>query len=123
MHLQSASVSAPISPANRRTSQRLPIRVLVEYENREDFCNDYTANMAIGGMFIKTDTPLELGTRFRLRFQVPGRERPIDTLAVVRWSIEPSAAGPLHPGMGIRFDDLSAADEAAVQRMLDTYED
>ena len=123
MHLQSASVSTSASAANRRTSQRLPIRVLVEYEHREDFCNDYTANMAIGGMFIKTEAPLELGTRFRLRFQVPGRTEPIDTLAVVRWCIEPSSAGPLHPGMGIRFDDLSPADEAAVQGMLEAYED
>lgn len=108
-------------PTERRVRGRLPINVLVEYEDRQDFLTDYTANMDIGGMFIKTSTPLEMGTRFRLRFKVSGRERPIDTVAVVRWNLHPSEAGPLNAGMGVQFERLSSRDEAAVLAMLDEW--
>ena len=59
----------------KRVTKRLPIRVLVEYESTEDFLIDYTANVSVGGMFIQTDAPLPLGSRFRLRFRVPPRSR------------------------------------------------
>jgi len=116
----STEAKAP-SASERRQSRRLPINVLVEYEDRQDFLTDYTANMDIGGMFIKTSTPLEMGTRFRLRFKVSGRDKPIYTVAVVRWNLHPSEAGPLNAGMGVQFERLGQSDEAAVQSMLDEW--
>ena len=114
--------AAAASPADRRRTRRLPIKVLVEYECMQDFLVDYTANISIGGMFIKTDSPLELGTRFRLRFKLPDREQPIDTIAVVRWKLPPEEAGPMTAGMGIKFDELSPQDQAAVERLLADWE-
>lgn len=116
-----AATAAEAAAAERRKSRRLPINVMVEYEDQQDFLTDYTANMDIGGMFIKTSTPLEMGTRFRLRFKVSGRDKPIDTVAVVRWNLRPEEAGPLNAGMGVQFERLSASDEAAVQAMLDSW--
>ncbi len=115
------STERALSPSERRKSRRLPINVMVEYEDQQDFLTEYTANMDIGGMFIKTSTPLEMGTRFRLRFKVSGRDKPIDTVAVVRWNLRPEEAGPLNAGMGVQFERLSPADEAAVQTMLDSW--
>ena len=106
---------------DRRFERRLPIRITVEYEDTEDFLTDYTANLSIGGMFIETDEPLAMGVRFRLRFSVPDRKHPIDTVAVVRWSQPASKASPMAPGMGVRFEELSRDDMAAVQAMLSTW--
>jgi uncharacterized protein (TIGR02266 family) len=106
---------------DRRFERRLPIRITVEYEDTEDFLTDYTANLSIGGMFIETDEPLAMGVRFRLRFSVPDRKVPIDTVAVVRWSQPASKASPMAPGMGVRFEELSRDDMAAVQAMLSTW--
>ena len=111
-----------MSDAERRQDRRLPIRVLVEYECLEDFLVDYTANISIGGMFIKTDKPLEVGTRFRLRFQLPDMSRPIDTIAEVRWNLPPEDAGPMAAGMGIVFEELGGSDQAHVERLLETWE-
>ena len=110
-----------IDNAERRFERRLPIRITVEYEDMEDFLTDYTANLSIGGMFIETAEPLAVGTRFRLRFTVPGRPTPIDTVAVVRWSQPAARRSPVAPGMGVRFEELSQDDMAAVQAMLSNW--
>ena len=114
-----------VSPVGieRRTNKRLPIRVMVEYNLTEDFLIDYTANVSIGGMFIQTGEPLELGTRFRLRFRIPDRKKPIETYGVVRWVVDPETAGPMVPGMGVQFDELGPADQKAVETLMLDWED
>ena len=115
------SAAHAIDQDERRFERRLPIRITVEYEDTEDFLTDYTANLSIGGMFIETREPLAVGARFRLRFTVPDRKAPIDTVAVVRWSQPASASSPMAPGMGVRFEELSRDDMAAVQAMLSSW--
>jgi uncharacterized protein (TIGR02266 family) len=115
-------MGAALKSVEMRTTKRLPIRVLVEYESIEDFLIDYTANISIGGMFIQTERPLPVGTRFRLRFQVPTRAKPIETFGEVCWSMEANSFGA-QQGMGIRFDDLSGPDERLVREMFDSWED
>ncbi len=110
------------SAAEKRTAERLPIRMLVEYESSEDFLIDYTANMSIGGMFIQTSNPLEVGTRFRLRFRIPGREEPVDTVGEVCWVLTPDEAGVMQPGMGVRFEELTGTDRVAVEAMLTDWD-
>jgi type IV pilus assembly protein PilZ len=105
-----------------RTNRRLPIRVMVEYETTEDFLIDYTANVSIGGMFIKTSKPLTLGTRFRIRFRLPNRSKPIESYAIVRWSVSPEKAGCMEAGMGVQFEELGRRDFTYVEEMVQTWE-
>ena len=116
------SMSGPLS-IERRTNRRLPIRVLVEYESTEDFLFDYTANISIGGMFIRTNEPLEMGTRFRMRFRLPDRKKLIETYAVVRWVVSPADPGMMEPGMGVQFDDLAPKDFRDVQELIGQWEE
>lgn len=106
----------------RRNNTRLPIRILVEYESSEDFLIDYTANMSIGGMFIQTAEPLAVGTKFRLRFRIPGKDEPVDTEGEVCWVLRAEEAGPMQPGMGIRFFELNQHDKVAVEKMLSEWQ-
>ncbi len=102
----------------RRIDRRLPIRVLVEYESIDDFLIDYTANVSIGGMFIQTRDPLEVGTRFNLRLRIPDRAKPVETVGEVCWVLTPEDAGPMQPGMGIQFQELEGEDQRAVEKLL-----
>jgi type IV pilus assembly protein PilZ len=102
----------------RRRESRIPTQVLVEYELLEDFLVDYSANMSVGGMLIQTAQPLPVGTRFRLKFRLPDREKTVDTWGVVRWSVRPEDPGGEHPGMGVRFEGLSQEDRQAVEELL-----
>ena len=115
-------MSGPLS-IERRTNRRLPIRVMVEYETTEDFLMDYTANVSIGGMFIATKEPLELGTRFRMRFRLPERKKTIETYAVVRWVVEPDDRTGMEAGMGVQFEDLAPKDLQEVQHLLQRWEE
>lgn len=111
------------SGAERRVHSRLPMQVELEYERAEDFVQDYCSNLSIGGMFIGTDRPLDEGTRFRLRFVIPGRQRPIETVAEVRWVQQPEVELPTEPGMGVFFERLSKADRRDVEAMLEAWGD
>jgi type IV pilus assembly protein PilZ len=113
-------MGAALKAIEQRATRRLPIRVEVEYQTMEDFLLDYTANVSLGGVFIVTDSPLEVGTRFRLRLQIPHRKRPLDTLGEVRWVQDPDDG--MNAGMGVQFDGMSGADRRAVERMIRTWE-
>lgn len=116
------SIAQAQDSSERRDVRRLPIRITVEYEDTEDFLTDYAANVSIGGMFIETAEPLAVGTRFKLRFAVPGRPTPIDTVGEVRWMQSPDKSAPMAPGMGVRFDDLEPADAQAVAELLAAWD-
>ena len=81
--------------------------VRIEYTNVEDFLVDYTSNETIGGMFIKTERPMPVGTAFQMRIQLPGGRRAISVEAEVRWTLPCDVAAPMTPGMGVRFESLS----------------
>lgn len=98
-----------------------PPQVRVEYTNVEDFLVDYTSNETIGGMFIKTDYPMEVGTAFTLRIQLPGGRRTMDASAEVRWTLPREVAAPMKPGMGVRFGALSSIDKGIVDGLLSTW--
>lgn len=100
----------------QRVETRVPIRMRVEYDSLADFLDDYTSNLSLGGMYVQSNQPLSLGTRFRLRFRLPGREKPIETYAIVRWASE--TTNEEHSGMGIQFDDLKPADQKSIEQWL-----
>lgn len=102
-------------------ARRIPVKVRVEYSHVEDFLVDYTSNHTIGGMFIKTDRPLNVGARFVLRFQLPGTARAIETEAQVRWTLPVEVAAPMTPGMGVRFAPLSSQDKCCVEELLESW--
>ena len=102
----------------QRRQPRTPVRVLVEYDSVEEFLIDYTSNISIGGLFIQTQDPLEVGTLFRIRFRIPGDPEPVETDAEVCWILRPEDAGALQPGMGVRFASLKEEDRARVEDLL-----
>ena len=103
--------------ADRRAQDRRPIRLKVEYECVEDFLTDYSANLSVGGMFIETSRPLPLGTRFHLRFSLPGFSEPLDSDAEVRWVLD-EAVGPIPCGMGVCFENMSDQDTDKIRALL-----
>ena len=101
--------------------QANPQQIRVEYSNVEDFLVDYTSNETIGGMFIKTDFPMAVGTEFTLKIQLPGGRRTIDASAEVRWTLPREVAAPMRPGMGVRFGALSSIDKGVVEGLLSSW--
>ena len=119
--LTNAQPSADTVSTDHVDAGHVPVRVRVEYAHIEDFLVDYTSNHTIGGMFIKTQRPLGVGTHFLLSFQLPGTGRAIETEARVRWTLPVEVAAPMTPGMGVRFGRLSKQDRAVVESLLESW--
>ena len=82
---------------------------------------DYSANLSLGGMFIQTARPLPLGTRFRLRFYLPGFDLPVDSEAVVRWVLDEPGDGPLPRGMGVCFEGMEPDLQERIADLLENW--
>lgn len=96
---------------DQRSHERVPIRLIVEYEDAADFLGDYTENLSTGGTFIHTNRVLERGTTVHLVLSFPGLLRPIAVAGVVRWS-----RGGDEPGAGIEF--LPGADRERLDALV-----
>jgi len=113
--------TATITDTEAETPSAANPVVRIEYTNVEDFLVDYTSNETIGGMFIKTERPMAVGTTFQMRIQLPGGRRAIDVEAEVRWTLPCDVAAPMTPGMGVRFESLSSYDKAQVEGLLASW--
>lgn len=100
---------------SRRFEERVPIELRVEYKRLNSFFADYTRNISRGGTFIRTERPLEIGTEFVFRLQIPNLAEPLRLHGRVQWVVQPDTATTEQPaGMGIGF---VYQDEAERQRV------
>ncbi len=115
--------------ANRRRSQRIPIRVWAENRGFEEFSmwlaaedikQDFafcyrTCDLSADGVFLETTTPLDVGTEMNLTFRLPGSERPLQVWGeVVRISHRGENGAP---GMAVVFTQM----DPAVRASLDAF--
>jgi uncharacterized protein (TIGR02266 family) len=97
------------------SSDRRDERVTInkEFDSFDQFIQEYVTNISRTGAFIKTDTPLPIGTEVNLRFTVIMDD--IETIEglgrVVRVEENPS-------GMGVVFLELSKYSAQLIEKLL-----
>jgi two-component system chemotaxis response regulator CheY len=99
---------------NRRSSPRVVLGIPIAYRFGNTIAAALTLNLSRGGIAIRTTSPLEQGTRARLRFRLPGSKKDIDAEARVAWNDR-------RVGMGMQFDKVDAADQAAIDEFVDAH--
>ncbi len=126
---------------NRRSSPRYAIQIGITLCGDNNFYMGLSENLSEGGVFIATQTVLEIGTVVRLQFSISTEDAgPITVVGVVRWLRGQNAMAQDHnmftsteeshlrPGIGIQFAEVSPADEAKIReffslRRPDFYDD
>ena len=107
--------------AENRQYQRAPLRLQLNYRHATggNFLLENSTNISDGGIFIETKHPLPPGAHLVIRFQPPGGENDIELSGEVMWvnSYEEGGENP-NPGMGIRFENLSASDKATIASIV-----
>ncbi len=97
--------------SNDRRHERVTINK--EFDSFDQFIQEYVTNISASGAFIKTDSPLPIGTEVNLRFTVIMND--IETIEgvgkVVRVESNPT-------GMGVVFVKLSDYSEQLIQKLL-----
>ena len=89
---------------DRRQSQRGELIVRVDYATVDELFSEFTRDVNEGGLFIETDKPRPSGTEVSLHFNLPGRDRTVETHGIVVRVSDGSDGST--PGMGIQFGDL-----------------
>jgi uncharacterized protein (TIGR02266 family) len=93
-----------------RVSSRL--RCWCEGENITVYAR--IGNLSEGGIFLRTSTPLERGSKATLRIGSTG----LEALARVVWSRMEGQGGP--PGMGLEFENIDDAVREAIRQLMQT---
>jgi hypothetical protein len=103
------------SDADKKEGERRDLRVTInkEFESFDAFIQEYVTNISKSGAFIKSRTPLPVGTKVNLRFTVIMDE--VETVEgvgeVVRVEDDP-------PGMGVVFREIGAYSKGIIERLL-----
>jgi type IV pilus assembly protein PilZ len=91
----------------RRKFARVPLSLLIQYrfDTLDEFLAEYSTDISLGGMFIRTDEPKEEGSLVYLQFYLRDGAKLIEGLGrVVRvHRSEDPASDDMTPGMGIEF--------------------
>ena len=96
-------------------------RVAVDCETEDTFLYANITNISEMGIFVRTQEPLEVGTRLTLKFSPPGTEEPFIATGQVQWvnPVRMLADNP-NPGMGIRFVNLTSEERERLVEMVHT---
>ena len=99
---------------------RADIEMQVELKVDDDSFVGVTGNIGVGGLFVTTDRPCQVGERIALKLPLPNRDRPLSVAAEVRWTREQSSLTDQHAmlGMGLRFVDLPVGAFISIHEFL-----
>jgi type IV pilus assembly protein PilZ len=97
-----------VDAAERRAAPRVLVDLEVDYASEDNYLFAYITDISETGIFVRTTSPEQPGTRLNLRFRPDGASDQIEIEGEVIWvnPYRPGAPDNLHPGMGIRFVDL-----------------
>src|SRR5690348_11222205 len=99
---------------NRRGSPRVVLGIPVAYRFGNTIAAALTLNLSKGGLAIRTMSPLQQGSKVRVRFRLPGSKSDIDADSRVAWSDR-------RMGMGVQFEHVEPADQSAVDEFVDQH--
>lgn len=102
----------------RRQYPRHQTDLKVTMISETNFYMGLSPNMSEGGLFVATHQIQPIGTIVELKFVLPMSDEPITVRGEVRWVRPFSADIEAHPGMGVRFVDLSEHDAARIRTFL-----
>ncbi len=101
------------NPSDRRSEDRHPVHIDVDCSgaDRETFLYAYITDISSMGIFIRTDSPLPVGTVLELGFTPPTTTasepapKRLELTGEVMWNTTGQVSDA--PGMGIRFQHTS----------------
>jgi uncharacterized protein (TIGR02266 family) len=99
---------------DRRSGTRVSISIWVEEKKGEDLYFQQAGNLSVGGVFFERTIPHPIGTRVKLKFELPGKEGVIETTGEVVST--PGNTEGL--GAGIKFVDLDPVEKRLIEEFI-----
>lgn len=104
-----------VDARDRRSAERVEVTWVVDCEAEDTFLYASITNISELGIFVRTTTPLPIGSRLTLRFSPPGAPVSFVLRGAVQWvnELQPLRETP-NPGMGICFLELTLDDRERI---------
>ncbi|MFN7132308.1 MAG: TIGR02266 family protein [Myxococcales bacterium] len=105
--------------ADKRKHPRAPLQLLIQFrfDTFDDFLAEYSTDISLGGMFIRTRQPREEGSFIYLQFALKDGARLIEGLGkVVR--VNPPGDPDTIPGMGVEFVNFDEESMALIEEIV-----
>ena len=103
-------VAAEDGISERRQFIRVPKKFKLVYSTSKAFVEHYLSNIGEGGVFIPTNSPLEVGTQCNVKIVLPDGKEEIEIFCEVVWQQNEKVVTPdgtSLAGMGVKFLNLS----------------
>ena len=103
-------------PREKRTHQRLQVSLWAVEKSPEAAYYHYVTELSAGGLFLEKRLPLPVGSEVALEIKLPAGSTIKCSGSVVRQADDGK-------GNGVKFNDISDADKAAITEFLKTQTD
>lgn len=104
-------------PCSLRRSERIdyatPVQITLSQEDVQIW--GYSYNVNLGGLYVRTLTPPALGTMISMCFTPPKAQGRVNVDGKVIWRQEYSSGKGYPAGFGVQYEELPAADGAALE--------
>jgi len=102
-------MSEDVNDQDLRSAERVTINK--EFESFDAFIQEYVTNISRSGVFIRSKTPLPVGTKVNLRFTVI-----MDDIETIEGTGEVVRVD--ETGMGVVFRDLTGYSKTLIEKLL-----
>lgn len=105
----------------KRKHRRVDARIKVAFRSVEELTHEYTRNISVGGIFLKTDRLVDPNAEIELDIQFPdamGEFHVRGKVARLMTLSNPDAPGKPFYGVGVRFIEPSQAMLDAIERVV-----
>ena len=106
---------------DRRQSSRAHQPIEIVFKDTESFIKAYIGNVGGGGLFIKTDEPIELHETLVVRFYLPHDQEPLTAEGKVVWVTPKGVKNSSYPpGLGLKFIHINPEDKKRLDDFVST---
>ncbi len=116
MKTAEAAESPDMVFANRRAHERVSATFDVRFLDARDAARAlraYSLNLSAGGLCLRTRRSYDVGARVRLQLSVSGEDFELE--GIISWVRDDAEA------IGVRFVDVSDADQSRLQRVVTSF--
>lgn len=118
---------------NKRRHTRVMVKVLMDQEedstfrfildkkDSEAYLFDFSTDFSEGGIFVRTNKKVPVGTEVNLRFHLPNSDKLIEAVGRVTWINSDEEVSP-GLGIGIKFVKLSQESTGIIQEFIETLQ-
>jgi type IV pilus assembly protein PilZ len=102
---------------NKRESPRLATNIEIKFRETGSFVRSYMLNVNNGGLFLKTEKPLNIDAEVTMHIQLPNDQETMTIEGRVVWTNTKSKAFP--GGMGIQFSQIMPEHKDKIKAFVD----